>query len=753
MERKYVSDIIGEEYKQWKPGDRILISTATGSGKTLFILCVLLRFAAAMEKHIVYYCNRKFLNLQIQAAARRLLLNELGEDEEGLAAHLHIRTYQHTEHVRDYPHVKAVDENGKVLEGEWEVREEDVLFYVYDEAFYFVQDASFNVDTHYWYDTAKITERKKSISVFLAATPEPLLLYLKFMLPGRPNMEDLCRRYIARHYINERVYEERWVRYLRPRYLKLETERKDWASSSLPCAYENCRILQNALDELFDEVKAECRYPYCDFFEIVEQAYHSADGLFTYRYDDGRSVSDRYDYLDVQYFDDMRMLAGKIAESVCGNYSSEAKADKKNRWLVFVRRKEDAESLSASLDVLGCDSTMITAEFTKRYDGRMRKRRSTRNKAFDTLIYEEKLDCDVLISTSVLDCGISLRASNVSNLVICQPGKTSFLQMLGRIRIQEGERVKLYIQSFTPSQIKRYIQEAVNMFFYLTKLSQLNERVHKSEFADVPELGQYGIEGLFAKGMIPFLPIVHQNQLLTQMDGDKNRKNYTYRRQSSDRDSDLRVNRLAILYWLAQVYFAKEALPHYDKDPYYFLKEQLSWIGKTYEPTCWIDHDDLYSRLYTYVEEKSRDKKPMDKAAQMKFREECFLKIAALRNPPDKFRRIKGRFSVETGKYPGMVVLNELFCACNIPYKIIHNQNKKQIVDEETGERKVDNKTYWMIKCTDLEEERKKQEERNEELQRRKNEQQTRKNTGDAVECSKEKKNQLRVVVRCGTVG
>ena len=53
MGQSYVSDIIGEDYKNWKPGDRILISTGTGSGKTWFVLRVLLGEAKRQGKHLV----------------------------------------------------------------------------------------------------------------------------------------------------------------------------------------------------------------------------------------------------------------------------------------------------------------------------------------------------------------------------------------------------------------------------------------------------------------------------------------------------------------------------------------------------------------------------------------------------------------------------------------------------------------------------------------------------------------------------
>lgn len=62
--RQYVTDLIGDEYLKWKTGDKVLISTPTGSGKSTFVIASLLKTAVENEKHIVYYCNRKVLNDQ-----------------------------------------------------------------------------------------------------------------------------------------------------------------------------------------------------------------------------------------------------------------------------------------------------------------------------------------------------------------------------------------------------------------------------------------------------------------------------------------------------------------------------------------------------------------------------------------------------------------------------------------------------------------------------------------------------------------
>lgn len=67
---KYVSDTIGDSWKQWKPGDVVTINAQTGTGKTTFItgnkeLSGLIDTLKEGEK-LIYFCNRIALKRQIK---------------------------------------------------------------------------------------------------------------------------------------------------------------------------------------------------------------------------------------------------------------------------------------------------------------------------------------------------------------------------------------------------------------------------------------------------------------------------------------------------------------------------------------------------------------------------------------------------------------------------------------------------------------------------------------------------------------
>lgn len=724
MAKRYVTDIIGDAYKSWKPGDCILITNGTGSGKTYFVLNTLLRETRAQGKHLVYFCNRKFLSLQVQSAARELLLSELGEDVDDLAAYLHIRTYQFAEHAFDYPGVHALDENGKAIKERYEVYADEVLYYVFDESFYLVSDAGVNPNTHYWYDKAAITENKKSISVFLAATPEPFLLYLEFMRHRSPGLMELCMDYIAMHNIKNRSLRNeqimRWMRVYRPALLGWEEHRDSVnrnAYGPVNGVWVNLWEYANSnVNALIDAITIEAQNPYWSFFKKVEQAYHSENPILTHIYQDERSVTEQYDYLDAFYFDDMATLAQWIADSVRKNRRKETKEEDKRRWMVFVRKYEDASVLSSNLRMLDCNSVAISSRTTKNYDGSPCKRKGSVKKTLEVLVHEEKLDCDVLISTSVLDCGISLK--NATDMAICQPDKTSFLQMIGRIRVKENQRVNLYIQSFTPKEVKGHRDEAAQMFLYMTHLLVMEEMVHKSVLGyRTPD--EFDMERFFGSEQVRFLPRGIYEGVKEKIENDPNRKHFLYLEDHGNKslrtqqNIQPQLNPLAVLHYLNQVYFTRKELPEYTGDPYYFLKVQLSWLGKNYDPERWIDYESSRERLYRYLEKNSTRfdaKNPMGKEDQMAFRQDCFEYLCSLRIQPESFLKAKKRHTVGSGAYPGKSKLNEIFTDMGIPYQIKSRQNKAQkkdkttgmkVLDPETGSVQIDDKSYWYLVSAD----------------------------------------------------
>lgn len=83
---KFVSQIIGEEYKQWKRGQTIYLTSPTGSGKTTFIFDFLLPYFVENNMKILYLVNRKVLKKQLKKKISNLPVE--------LSDYIHVETYQ-----------------------------------------------------------------------------------------------------------------------------------------------------------------------------------------------------------------------------------------------------------------------------------------------------------------------------------------------------------------------------------------------------------------------------------------------------------------------------------------------------------------------------------------------------------------------------------------------------------------------------------------------------------------------------------
>lgn len=107
----------------------------------------------------------------------------------------------------------------------------------------------------------------------------------------------------------------------------------------------------------------------------------------------------------------------------------EIQKDRSEKWIVFTdskaRGKEFANSLKGNCIYLDSESKG--------------------SQAWYEVIAKKRFEDQVLITTSVLDNGIDIEDPAVKNVVVITDNRTSLIQMMGRKRRKDGERVNLWV--------------------------------------------------------------------------------------------------------------------------------------------------------------------------------------------------------------------------------------------------------------------------------------------------------------------
>lgn len=111
----------------------------------------------------------------------------------------------------------------------------------------------------------------------------------------------------------------------------------------------------------------------------------------------------------------------------------------KEKWIIFVSSKKVGREIEEELTKAEIDALYIDRESRSSADIEERLK-------WEYLMEEGKLGSyRVLITTSVLDNGFSIKDKEVGKIVLFTDEKTEFLQELGRVRLEAKQKVKLYL--------------------------------------------------------------------------------------------------------------------------------------------------------------------------------------------------------------------------------------------------------------------------------------------------------------------
>lgn len=635
-----VTDLIPKsEYIKWKRGDVVIIDASTGAGKTFFVLNELVKYAASKGEDVVFLCNRISIKSQ--------LLNSIFEAKERyntpIPENLYILTYQKCEKIGNFNKTKIKIQKSSLADDEKKFYEHkkgniitinpnNVMYYLFDEPQHMIQGASYDTNAQYW--TPNNIFNNKSIFVFTTATPEPLYLYFDYHYGGNKNL-NLDAFIEAKSKRNEI---QKQLNSLDPLYDINYEENKMYLKNKLE-QYSEKSVWKNIIADI-DKV-----------FTGIKNL--KINGSKPYVYTMERDFSS----YNCSYFYDLDDLTEEII-------SSEGKT------LVFINDEKKGAAFNERLNITYQKEYGVTENISTMLSVRTRKDKN--GEAFmeySDITKHEFFETKILIATSIIDCGVNIIDDAVKNIVISQSDKTTFLQMLGRRRITEGEEIRLYIKVFSPTHInslantnKDKIIDVVN-FLSLDNATYWSKMNGEINFA--VERQRRKLEGDIANRSLSDLFTVKLPEYNKLESNNFDIRDYV----------KINENKMIYCFYLIYLYYGS-ILNNSGDLSYHYLNTQLSWLGKTnkYEQKSWIISGELRKEIKCFLDCNIGI---IEQADIESFKIELLtllLKIPSIAFPSDickNLSRYKKRINGATNiPLPLQATFNEILESFNFDYEI-----------------------------------------------------------------------------------
>ena len=504
MFEKNVADAIKDEYQNWKKYDKVFISSPTGTGKTYFILHVLLPYASQQGKKILYLVNRRILKEQLESEIssfpfelRDLIRIELYQTIEINMSEVKYDYQSRTYHAFGYRSV-------------W-INPDDYDFVVCDECHYFLADSNYNTNTGLSFRWIQDMFSSK-IRIFLSATITDIKKYI---------MSD-------------------------------DEKRRFWRTDCYGFHGKNTIVTQLVRHRKPWEYEAQADYDYLNVHVINKE-----DGI------------------------------------------SELVMSGKGKWLIFVDNISFGEKLKKELEVKfkqllneedDGNVVMISSGFEDSKDSAME---------VDYIKKDSRQSAKVLITTSVMDNGISLKDIQLRNIILIADTDVEFMQMLGRKR-KDGEKVDLYIYRQSRAHFSNRLEKLKKAQYIAENYYRDAKKALEEPIKRWQELGGLVNGNVIENLEQQFIEGKH-NQIMQDIARQKidiNDANAIFHvydgRYYLNLLSFNQIERLVQYYYKILRRFEEEG-----EDA--FLKEQLRWINKSDK-----EIEDIVSESKQSREEKSR---------------------------------------------------------------------------------------------------------------------------------------------------
>lgn len=479
----YVSDYIGDDYKAWEDG-KIIIGTPCASGKTTFILKVLLPYYHSIGKRILMVCNRLALIEQYRKS-----LYIMSETDE-LMDSIEFITYQSL---------------GSSAYGKQWLPQKYYSYdiYCFDEVHSLVED-DYNKTYYNLFKVICNTLNKKCL-IFMSATLMSMEEYLG------------------------------------------EYERK-------------CK-----LNAKFD-----------DQLKMISCTLPSWSNFFWYN-----QIPEDYSYIDMIGVHDETQLCDCLIEDVVAHHG---------QALIFAETEDWLRRIENLLKEKTLKKSQILRVNSKRLNG------GELNDARDELLNGERFPngVDVILSTKVLDNGITLRADGPFSICAFTSDKTEFIQMISRLRVNPGQRIKLYVMEVNSSlyanridsleKSLEFVKKAQRHFFPPEEFDRLQANEKCRNLLYVAEAKSVRTNTISRNDKGEMQPLISINSVMT------------YAVNPFVRDKMRRT--LFVLHKIQSGSY---------NNPKVLAEEQATWLGFDKDSISWLGQDHLHERLREFLIQNIND--------------------------------------------------------------------------------------------------------------------------------------------------
>lgn len=470
---QYISEIIDDEYKEWRWGESVFITASTGTGKSHFILHTYLKWVIEQGWRVLYLVNRKILKKQLEEEAEQVFM-DMGMSIMDIPQYLAFETYQNIE--------RGLKNTGASYTISYMKNFHCV---VCDECHYFYTDSNFNTGTELSYLAVKEIFKKK-IRIYISATMDKVKQYI----------ENDKKRDIAK---KKMLSAQEAIGGNRPReYI-------------LPSNFEGLKVkFVKGSDDLLSVTKENIK-------------------------------------------------------------------NTKDKWLIFIDSIEKGKNIRKELLKETCLEEREIIFLDTDYENDEETQRSVQQ-----IVEDKQSEKRIVISTAVMDNGITFLDQYLTNIAIFADTKETFLQMLGRRR-GNREEVNLYICKRDREHFSRRLSHIDHILRYFRKYQEEMRNLYSPYiFFDGTKTRYHYIEALCSGKEFKIYDIdevvVARQKVLDAIIAKGTAGQYI-KKFCCSANSVIMPNYFSIIHCLDLKAYYKKQVKELSLDENYFLKQQMGWLA------------------------------------------------------------------------------------------------------------------------------------------------------------------------------